>query len=145
MCFYIHYTVIAASRLFTSSAMPSKERKKRERDRVYCRIHKVDESSDRKEYYLDYYHKNIKLSQERSSVSSKKSYDKAPEESREASAKRSKRAYDKAPEESREASAKRFKRAYDKAPEESREASAKRSKKAYDKAPEELGHSCNLH
>ena len=43
---------------------PSKERKKQERDRTYLRS-KVDVATDRKEDFHDYYHRDVKLSQQR--------------------------------------------------------------------------------
>ena len=71
--------------------MPSKERKKREKDRAYFRACKVERSGDRKEYYCDYYNRVIKLSQQRSCGSSKASYHKDPERSRVDTAVRSKK------------------------------------------------------
>jgi len=83
--------------------MPSKERKKQERDRTYSRILKIGGSADRQEYFQDYYHSDVKLSQQRSAASSKSSYNKDIEKSREAAAVRSKRCYDKDIAKSREA------------------------------------------
>jgi len=54
--------------------MPSKEWKKRERDRRSVRTYKT--SADWSEYYRDYYNRDIKRNQKRSCTSSKESFGK---------------------------------------------------------------------
>ena len=71
--------------------MSSKERKKWKKDKTYLRIRKADGSTNRKKYFHEYYHSDLKLGQERSAASSKPSYHKDVEKNREAAAIKSKK------------------------------------------------------